>query len=317
MFVVDGDGPDLSVRECLANHQPRCLAASPATPDRVFIGTFARGLLRSTDGGTTFARVGESTIADRVMSVTVSPHDPETVWVGTEPSAVHVSRDGGDTWTEKPGLTALPSADEWYFPPRPDTHHVRWLAVAPADPDHLYVGIEAGAFVRSDDGGNTWQERPPGSRLDNHTLAVHGDAPDRVYAAAGDGYAESTDCGATWDHPQEGLDHRYCWSVAPAPEDPETVVLSAASGPGAAHRQPAESYVYRRSGDEPWTLAMDGLPEPDGSLRPVLSAGAEAIWLLSNRGLFRSVDAGLTWDRVLLPGDEFDADQRPRGLAIV
>lgn len=96
-------------------------------------------------------------------------------------------------------------------PPRPDTHHVRTLAVHPEDRDRLTVGIEAGALVRSTDGGASWSERPPGSRRDNHALATHPGAPDRVYAAAGDGYAESGDAGATWQHPTEGLDHGYAW----------------------------------------------------------------------------------------------------------
>jgi len=319
MLVARDESGDWQVTRRLAGHDLQCLAASRATPERVFVGTFESGLQRSTDGGDSWTRVGEDALHERVMSVTTSPHDSDEVWVGTEPSAVFVSRDGGDTWTEKPGLTDLPSADEWYFPPRPDTHHVRWLEVDPSDPDRLYVGIEAGAFVLSPDGGDTWRERPPGSRRDNHTLATHPADEGRVYAAAGDGYAESTDGGDSWDRPQEGLDHRYCWSVAPDPSDSDTVVLSSAGGPRQAHSQPAESSVYRREGDGPWTRAMDGLPDPEGSLRAVLAPGGEAgeLFLLSNHGLHRTGDAGRTWARLAVPWREAYETQRPRGLAVV
>ncbi|MFB6170984.1 MAG: WD40/YVTN/BNR-like repeat-containing protein [Haloarculaceae archaeon] len=319
LVVATGEGADRRRSERLSGHDLQCLAAVSAVPERVFCGTFDAGLQRSTDGGDSWERVGVDVLHERVMSVTVSPHDPDVVWAGTEPSAIFVSRDGGDTWTERPGLTDLPSAGEWYFPPRPDTHHVRWIDVAPDDPDRLYVGIEAGAFVTSPDGGDTWRERLPGSRRDNHSLATHSDAPGRVYAAAGDGYAESHDHAADWAHPQSGLDHRYCWSVVPTPGDPDVVVLTAASDPGAAHSSPAESYVYRREGDGDWERAMAGLPDPEGSLRGVLAAGdgPGEVHLLSNHGLYRTTDSARTWSRLPVPWRPADERLRPRGLAVV
>jgi len=49
------------------------------------------------------------------------------VYAGTEPSAVFRSVDGSDSWVDLASLRALPSADTWSFPPRPHTHHVRWI----------------------------------------------------------------------------------------------------------------------------------------------------------------------------------------------
>jgi hypothetical protein len=297
-----------------------CVAAAPERPERAFCGTFGSGLQRTTDGGDTWERVGAAAIGpDAVLSVTVSPHDADEVWAGTEPSGVYRSTDGGETWAERPGLTDLPSADEWYFPPRPDTHHVRWIEVDPTDPERLYVGIEAGALVRSTDGGETWTERPPGSRRDNHSLATHPDAPGRVYAAAGDGYAESDDGGGSWHHPQAGLDHRYCWSVVPDPGDPERLVLSAASGPGRAHSPPGESYVYRREGTGPWHRIEDGLPTGEGVMRAVLATepGAGDVYAVSNRGIHRSPDAGRSWHELDIEWPAAFTEWTARGLAAV
>jgi len=291
-----------------------CLAASPDVPDRFFVGTVDAGLLRSTDGGASWESVAE--FGDHVTAVTVSPHDPEVVWAGTEPSRVFHSADAGDTWTDHPGLTDLPSAGGWSFPPRPHTHHVRWIAVDPAASDRLAVAIEAGALVRSVDGGETWVDHPDGARRDNHTIATHPDAPGRLYTAAGDGYAESPDWGETWAHPQTGLDRRYVWSVAVAPDDPETVVVSAAQGARSAHDPHGEAGVYRRSGDDAWEPAMDGLPGPEGWGRPVLAAHDDGFYALSNHGLFRSVD-GVTWGDVDLDWPDDRREQLPRGLAVV
>ncbi|MEF8813471.1 MAG: hypothetical protein V5A55_06600 [Halovenus sp.] len=300
--------------ECLVDHQLECVAASPDAPERVFAGTVEAGLQRSVDGGTHWEGVGS--FQDRVTAVTVSPHNPDVVWVGTEPSAVYRSTDGGGTFEQCGGLTDLPSTDRWSFPPRPETHHVRWLAVNPHDPAHIYVAIEAGAFVRSVDGGGTWQPHPGGARRDNHTLATHPEDPCRVYAAAGDGYAESPDCGDTWRQPRGGPDHRYVWGLAVDAEDPERVVVSAARGARSAHTPAtAESYVYRTTEDG-WTVAMDGLPEPSGTVRAVLAAGADGgtFFALTNHGLFRSLDGAASWHRLAVPW--LDGDPVGRGLAV-
>jgi photosystem II stability/assembly factor-like uncharacterized protein len=322
LLVVEGTRPradapgEWTATERLVGRDIECVAAAPATPGRVFVGTVASGLVRSTDGGDTWERVGG--FEDRVTAVTVGPQDPGTVWAGTEPSAVYRSRDGGDTWERRGGLTDLPSADQWSFPPRPHTHHVRWLAVNPHDPAHVYVAIEAGAFVRSVDGGVTWEPHPEGARRDTHTLATHAGAPCRVYAAAGDGYAESPDCGATWTHPENGLDHGYVWGLAVDTGDPDTVVVSAASGAWRAHSpERAESYVYRRAGGT-WEVAMAGLPDAEGSVRAVFSAGeAGEFYALTNRGLFRSGDGARSWARLDVEWPRTYEARVGRGIAVV
>lgn len=315
LLVVRDTGGEWTATETLVGHDFECVAASPAVPERAFAGTVDAGVLRTTDGGESWAAVGG--LDDRVTAVTVSPHDPADVWVGTEPSAVYRSVDAGATVTARRGLTDLPNSDEWSFPPRPHTHHVRWVAVNPHDPAHVYVAIEAGAFVRSVDGGETWQPHPDGGPRDNHTLATHPDDSCRVYAATGDGYAESRDCGDTWEYPQAGLDHRYVWGLAVDPGDPDTVVVSAASGASRAHRpDAAESYVYRRVGDG-WELAMDGLPPARGTVRPVLSTGdAGEFYALTNRGLFRSADGALSWRRLPVEWPDAYRERRCQGLVV-
>ncbi|MFB6170452.1 MAG: WD40/YVTN/BNR-like repeat-containing protein [Haloarculaceae archaeon] len=315
LLVVSGapEAPE-TARE-LAGYDLQRVAVHPDRPGRAFCGTLDSGLYRTTDGE--WERVPVEGMADRVMAVAVDPADPDVVYAGTEPSAVHRSADGGDTWTHLTGLTDLPSASEWAFPPRPHTHHVRWVEVDPDDSDHLYVSIEAGALVQSHDGGDTWEDRVPGSRRDNHSLTTRADAPGVVWAAAGDGYAESHDGGDTWTHPQDGLDHRYCWSVA---TDGEVVLLAAASGPRRAHSPgSAESYVYRRRGDGAWERCDADLPAGSGMVRAELAAGGRTgeFYALSNRGLHHTTDAGDTWRALDVAWPGRFTRQTPNGLRVV
>ncbi|WP_331236017.1 WD40/YVTN/BNR-like repeat-containing protein [Natronorarus salvus] len=318
LVVATGEGDEWRTATELTDRRIECVAVSPERPNRILVGTFDAGLYRSEDGGDSFERVGEAVIdSERVTSATVSPHDPDELWVGTEPSAVYRSSDGGDTWEQREGITDLPSEPEWYFPPRPDTHHVRWIEVDPRERERLYVGIEAGALLVTDDAGESWSERPPGSRRDNHSLATHPELPDRVWSAAGDGYAESHDGGETWDRPQEGLDHRYCWSVVPVPDDPETTLLSSASGANAAHRV-GESYLYRRRDGEPWERLDDrGIPTGEGTYRAVLATAGAGVYAATNHGIHQSEDGGDSWDRLPLDSREAFEDRAVRGLAVV
>ncbi|MGQ3328807.1 WD40/YVTN/BNR-like repeat-containing protein [Halorubrum sp. FL23] len=314
--LVDPETGSASLR--LADRSVECLSVGSggeATPSedvadaRVLAGTFDAGLFRSTDGGESFERVASESLGpdgagpEAVTAIATSPHDPATVWIGTEPSRVYRSTDGGRTAERVGGLTAVPSAPEWSFPPRPDTHHVRWIEPCPADPARWFVGIEAGALVVTPDAGETWTDRPEGSRRDSHALATHPDAPDRVYAAAGDGFAESDDRGESWRVVDRGFDHGYVWGVAVDPGNPETAIVSAATGAMAAHRR-GEAYLYRRtaSGSAPRFERLDGrgIPTGEGTYRAVLASGRAdgVVWAVHNEGLYRTPDAGESFERV-------------------
>lgn len=224
-------------------------------------------------------------------------------------------------------MRRLPSSSEWSFPPKPETSHVRGISPDPAVSRRLFVCIEAGALIRSHDGGETWEDRPHDGPLDTHTLAVREGAPGRLYSAAGDGYfsagrgySESPDGGDTWERLPDGLDHHYLWGLAVDPADPETVVVSAARSPLQAHSpDSAESTVYRREIGGPWQEVRGGLPDMEGTIASVLAGdGAElgVFYALNNRGLYRSPDAGKDWERLEVPWPEHYLRQHPHALLV-
>jgi photosystem II stability/assembly factor-like uncharacterized protein len=300
----------------LTKSYPECLAVDPLHPHYVFCGTTYQGLWRSTDAGTTWEQTGEGIPSGQVTAVAVSGIDQANstgiVYAGTEPSALFRSEDQGKSWQELTALLALPSASTWRFPPRPWISHIRWIAPDSLVAGRVFAAVEAGALVRSLDGGQTWEDRTPNGPLDTHTLALPRLAPNRVYSAAGDGsdqpgtgFVQSDDGGETWSRPNDGFAHHYLWSVAVDPGNPETVVISAAHGPQQAHNLfTPEAVIYRRSTGSSWHMVSDGLPSARGSLASVLTsheAEPGVFYAANNHGVFRSSDSGLSWEALPVP----------------
>ncbi len=294
-----------TMEEHLRDTSPECLAVDPHQSGRVYCGTWGGGLWRSDDGGGRWEPAGSGISYGEITAVAVSPAERGVVYAGTEPSAVFRSDNGGETWSELAGLRALPSAGSWSFPPRPDTHHVRWIEPDPVVAGRVFVAIEAGALVRTLDGGRTWLDRVRGGPIDTHSAATHTRAAGRVYSAAGDGYFESADGGESWTRQVDGLRHRYLVGVAVDPGDPDTVVVSAASGPFVAYSpNRAEAYVYRKPARGVFQPAMVGLPDGHGTIASRFATNPRepgVIYAANNHGAFRSADAGQTWQALEIP----------------
>lgn len=314
----------------LMESHPLCLAVDQLHPQDVYCGTFDHGLWQSSDAGATWVQTGEGIAFAQVMSVAVSTQERANgsgiVYAGTEPSAIFRSEDRGKSWQELEALRKLPSAATWSFPPRPWTSHIRWIAPDPVVAGRVFAAAEAGALLRSLDGGHSWEDRKPGGPFDTHTLALPSLLPGRLYSAAGDGFmqpgdgfAQSNDGGETWFRSSEGLDYHYLWSVAVDPADPETLVISAAPGPQQAHTlQQAESAIYRRAGSSPWQKVQAGLPAAHGSLTSVLAAsGAGVFYAASNQGVFCSRDAGVNWETLPIPWPSDLSLGRAHALVVV
>ena len=294
--------------ESLKGSHPQSIAFDLLNPSRAYCGTFGDGLWKTDNGGQTWDSIGKNEIStSNITSVSVSPLKEgkkdgfSKVYVGTEPSALYVSSNGGESWERMNDLNKLESSKSWSFPPRPWTHHVRWMEPDVNNLDYVFVAIEAGALVQSRDGGRTWI--------------------DRVKQSAGDGYFESFDYGESWNSQTKGLGHHYLVGLAVDSANPQNVIVSASLTAQQAHsRENANSLVYRRSmNDEKWNAVSKGFPESNGTIISILASNpnsAGEFYAINNRGIFSSTDSGVSWTSLDIPWSKEYLLQHPFSLAV-
>ena len=123
---------------------PTALAVDPGDADTVFLGTTQGAIVRSTDGGATWALRNSGLIRQKVMSVTFNRARPEELLAVAE-SGPFVSRTAGGRWTaSKTGWTGVV-----------DYSAGAAGAIATSAPDVFYAATRLSLF-RSANRGLSW-----------------------------------------------------------------------------------------------------------------------------------------------------------------
>ena len=334
LVIESSTGDRWKTQEHLRGLHPTAIAIDSHNSNRIYCGTCNNGLWKTDDEGQTWNQIKTNNIIPldaKIMSLSISTTETgdegyNKVFVGTEPSALYTSSDGGESWNSINSFLHLKSSSYWSFPPRPWTHHIRWIEPDKNKKEYLYVAIEAGALISSHDSGETWIDRVDTGPYDTHTLLTHKMAPKRLFSAAGDGYFESFDYGQSWSRPDNGIEHKYLFGMAINPFNPQNVLVSAARGAWNAHyfNENTESFLYRRSVEandesEKWSLITDGLPDSKGTIISMLAANPkinEEFYCLNNRGIFSSKDSGLSWNQLNIQWPKEYYLQHPWAIAI-
>ena len=211
----------------------------------------------------------------------------------------------------------------------------------PGQPNVFYIGVNNGGVWKSTDYGRVWRpifdDQPTGSigaiavaPSDPNVLYVgSGEGLQRPDLSTGDGIYKSTDAGAHWTH--LGLrDGQQIPAVIVDPRDPNRVFAAVLGHPYGPN---AERGIFRSlDGGASWTkvlykdentgafdVAFD--PVDANTVYAVLWPGRQAPWeiggsfQLPGSGLYKSIDGGTTW-RELTRGLPSQADGLGRiGLA--
>ncbi len=149
---------------------------------------------------------GSSTLTAPVyqVQVAVQPGDSNTLFASAYPGGIFKSIDGGGTWAE--GNFGLPTiqVDD------PVRQGYYAFAIAPSQPEVIYLGIFGRGIYKSDNGAETWLAKN-GSGSPNmadatvSALLVSQTDADTVWASTDRGVFETTDGGDTWTDISSGL----------------------------------------------------------------------------------------------------------------
>ena len=298
VYTVGGDGVVLRSDDggetwsnpsgtVLDDFRPVAVASDPVSERTVFLGTRA-GVFKTTDGGETWSSASKGLPnggAANVTSLTTDPRHPGRLFAGIYPTGgtpggLYRSTDGGSTWA----LLITSGTEQGVSRP----------ALGPEGSATIYVAA-AGALLRSDDAGGSWEQVGPGLALGSsvHLVAADPRAEDVVYAgiidgsrACGSNLVKSTDGGATWAPAVHGLSNTTVKALAVDPTDSD-VVYAAVGRVG----------LFRSAdGGETWTR-LEGSPDCafptaiviDPSDTHTLYAACE------ERGVLKSTDNGRSW----------------------
>ena len=275
-------------------------------PGIVLAGAYHGSLHRSIDGGISWERSDEGLTQDDVYALAwVQAPSGIRVYAGTEPVHLFVSDDLGLHWTELPSIRSVPGTERWTFPAPPHVAHVKHITFHPEDPSHMYVSIEQGGLLESNDGGRTFD---PISGMDDdvHRLVLHPTMPEQMWVTGGDGIYVTGDAGSTWEHRTSREDDEiggYPDQLAYVPTQPETLFVAAAHRNPGTWRQTsfARGRISRsEDGGATWQHLGGGLPDGlQGNVEALTleeSPDGVSLFFATTAGeVFASDDCGNTW----------------------
>lgn len=241
----------------------------PDDPMTFYMGATGGGVWKTTNGGSTWKNISDGFFGGSIGSVAVSPSHPNVLYVGggevtvrgnvSPGTGMYKSIDGGRSWTAI-GLEA--------------SRHIPRIRIHPDNPDIVYAAVLGDLFADSDergvykstDGGESWEcVLFANERAGAVDLVFDPVNPDVLYAST--------------------------WNVRRTPYD------FSSGGPGSA-------LWKSEDGGANWTSLMEseGMPEgPFGIIGVTVSpVDPDRVWaILENDegGVYRSDDAGKTWER--------------------
>jgi photosystem II stability/assembly factor-like uncharacterized protein len=308
LFRMDRDGNLIALADSGASGDDfLALARAPSNAALFYAASTDARIYRSRDAARSWDAVGAISGFEELSSLAVDPGDPDRLLAGMEPSALFRSEDGGRTWQEDPAIRRMSVENDWSVPWSDAKGHVRTISIDPRDPRRIYLAIEVGGVVRTEDGGQTWENVHGGIHDDVHSVAVNPRNGAVVYAATRHGFGRSDDYGRTWRRTDRFEGQGYARPLAVDPERPERVFTAAATtGPGGFRRPGvgSECGIYRsEDGGLTWTHLTNGLPsrfQPSVDALDIDPARPDHVTLADSEGhVFESTDGGETWRQTL------------------
>ncbi|MEM1136524.1 MAG: glycosyl hydrolase [Bacteroidota bacterium] len=239
-------------------------------PNLYYFGSVGGGVWKTTDGGNTYSNISDGFFGGSVGSIAVAPSDPNVIYVGLGEKTVrgNVSSNFG-VWKSRD------AGESWEFIGLKNTMHIGRIRVHPTNPDVVYIAAM----------GNLWQ--PSQER----------------------GVFKTSDGGKTWDKILYANENAGAVDLILEPGNPRVIYASTWNV-----RRTPYSFSSGGEGSDLWKSTDAGknwkklttLPnmpiEPRGIIGVTVSpVNPKRVWAIieaDNGGIFRSDDAGSSWEKV-------------------
>jgi len=253
---------------------------------------FGMKVLRSNDLGKTFKETksapafaeGDGRAVANIWSLEPGENKKE-IWCGVEPASLFKSQDAGDSWEIVPGISHHEHARKW----EPGNGGL-CLHTIVRDGSRMHLGISTGGHYLSEDGGTTFRAANTGVGAGFnpdpypefgqcvHKIAMHKDAPGRLYMQNHGGWSEwtgpggprpdigvlrSDDHGHTWRSIAKGLPTDFGFPIVVHPHDADTVYVMPLE-PQTRTCPSGTPAVWRsENGGDSWKKLTKGLPKKE------------------------------------------------------
>ena len=316
VFSIEGD----QVEHVLESRGVRDLSS---VGDRIYAGTGA-GVYFSEDQGQSWSDASLSEY--EVWQIRGAPND--SVYAGTQPAGLFRQEKQGE-WKEINSFTDLPESADWCIPVEPKLPgRARALVIDANNANRLWVGVEVGGILQSDDGAENWSFGLPGGNPDLHMMCAHPEDSEVLFASTGygrlDGVAEmiegnagvfrSDDAGTTWKYVWRGITPRYSRPMCIDPRSPFSLTVGSAPNAFSNYReQDGAKAMLFRSDDrgESWRSLCDPAHTPSRENIHGLAPDPNHIG-----GVIVGTDVGEVWSVSEDAKWMMEADSLPPVLAV-
>jgi photosystem II stability/assembly factor-like uncharacterized protein len=263
------------------------IAVDPTNGSKVYVGTFGDGVYESTDGGDSWVKMSSGLTNWFVNALVINPNFPNIVFAG-------VGGGSGPNGSGGPVFKSTDSASSWKQMSTGFAADdvVASLAIDPQNAANVYAGNFVGLVLKTHNGGKGWNLSSTGlSGGFVGALMVDPGTTSRVYAADyGGGIFESSDSGGTWSAMQTGLGTKGVTAMSFGPGH-GSIFLGTTSGAFTAPNPPTS-----------WTPVGAGLVGAFCWTVTTNPSTPNTVLVGTDGGVWRSVDAGLTWTASGLAG---------------
>ncbi len=276
------------------------MAIDPRDDNTIYAGTWWRAY-KTTDGGKNWRLIKNGMIDDSdVFAITINPRNNDHI-IASACSGIYESFNKGELWRK---IQGIPS----------QSRRTRDILQHPTIPGTVYAGTTEG-FWMTVNGGKSWALTTQ-KDLEINSIAVHPDEPNRVFIGTNNyGVMVSNDGGRNFTPTNENFTSRFAYTITADIEQPNRLYATThntATGGG---------FVFiSNDGGNTWTRPKNYdvvRISPFGMVQD--RENPNTIYMATNVGMFKSLDRGNSWARIVAPKPKTPVRKVParRGAKVI